>query len=440
MADNLFAVPDPVGRLQLEVTTGCNLGCAGCQRTIAMEAKRWRNSHMPIERYRAVIANAPRARLLVLQGIGEPTLHPKIDEMVDIARASGRFDLISFNTNALVRDTAFYRDLAARGLSHVSVSVDSLDPALAEELRAGTDVGRLKSAIRDLVRLFPGLTISTVLSRRNLAGYRALVDEVAALGPRFFEVQPLISYTAASDPVCLDQDDTARARAVLAGIRQARPDLTVIPAAALTPSGARCRRPFRAVYVTVEGYLTPCCTTNDVDLFGRTSLAEMSFAEAWSRPAVARWLSGFFDADADICRGCAFNPAGSSTVHPATGRAVALQQAGDFAGAEALLRDALREGDGAELLHRLGISRLARGAPEEAARLIDGARTLSPDPRRHYNAGVALCQAGRLDEAHALAEEMARLWPADPRAASLMAEVLRARLPKAQAAAAARSA
>jgi hypothetical protein len=33
---NLFAVPERLRRLQIEITTGCNLRCAGCQRTLGM--------------------------------------------------------------------------------------------------------------------------------------------------------------------------------------------------------------------------------------------------------------------------------------------------------------------------------------------------------------------------------------------------------------------
>ena len=131
-APNPFTPPQRLTRLQIEITTGCNLHCAGCQRTAAMADHAWRNGHMPADRFAAILANAPPADALVLQGIGEPTLHPDLPHFVALARACGKFPAISFNTNALVRDLEYYRGLRGRGLNHLSVSVDSLDPVVAE--------------------------------------------------------------------------------------------------------------------------------------------------------------------------------------------------------------------------------------------------------------------------------------------------------------------
>ena len=48
---NLFAAPKRLRRLQIEITTGCNLRCAGCQRTIGMAQGTWHNAHMPLTRF-----------------------------------------------------------------------------------------------------------------------------------------------------------------------------------------------------------------------------------------------------------------------------------------------------------------------------------------------------------------------------------------------------
>jgi MoaA/NifB/PqqE/SkfB family radical SAM enzyme len=65
---------------------------------------------------------------VVLQGIGEPTLHPRIGELIGLVRADRRFGLISFNTNALLREPEDYAALEAAGLGHVSISVDTSIP------------------------------------------------------------------------------------------------------------------------------------------------------------------------------------------------------------------------------------------------------------------------------------------------------------------------
>src|SRR5258708_6403908 len=118
---NIFAAPNRLRRLQIEITTGCNLRCGGCQRTIGMEAGTWRNAHIKMDRYAAVLRHAPPAEAIILQGIGEPTLHPKLRRMIGMARETGKFGIVSFNTNALARELDYYDELKAAGLGHVSV-------------------------------------------------------------------------------------------------------------------------------------------------------------------------------------------------------------------------------------------------------------------------------------------------------------------------------
>lgn len=307
---NRHAPPAQVSRLQIEITTGCNLRCVGCQRTIGLEAGTWVSRQMPRARFEAVLRHAPPARALVLQGIGEPTLHPDLEDFVRLARADGRFGVVSFNTNALVRELDDYRRLREAGLGHLSVSVDSFDRGTAERLRAGTDVERLARMLGGLVGLFPRLTVSIVLSRANLEELPALLRRAAALGARVIEIQPMIRYGEQADPLCLDEADAARARATIDAVRAGLPGVAILAAPALTPDGGRCRRPLHALYVTVDGWLTPCCTTNDATQFGHTSLESQPFEAAWHAPGVAGWFDAAAAAQPSICDGCAFNPAG----------------------------------------------------------------------------------------------------------------------------------
>lgn len=397
----VFAEPQRLNRLQIEITTGCNLGCAGCQRTIGLEAGTWRNANMKLELFKRVIANAPPAHALILQGIGEPTLHNQLGQMIAAAKATGKFAIISFNTNALVRPLGFYREMAKLGLGHVSVSIDSLDPVTAEKLRARTDVDQLAAMTSALATLFPGLTASIVLSRVNLGELDGLIEQIYDLGVRVIEIQPLISYAATSDPICLAPEDAAAARAILAAAEKRLKGLALLPAAALTPNGSRCRRPLRAGYVTVDGFLTPCCTTNDIDLYGRVNLAETPFSAAWHKPGVAAWLSAFYDRDDAICGGCAFNPAGPPQTAiaafapaPTLEAAIALQAAGKIDDAAAAFTALTGGPAAAEALHRLGLIAMEKGDGAKAVALIDAAAALEPQARLKHNAAIALHRGG----------------------------------------------
>lgn len=416
---NPFQAPVRPGRLQIEITTGCNLRCAGCQRTPAVASGTWVSRHMPAERFAAVLGHCPPAAVLVLQGIGEPTLHPDLPELIAIARRDGRFPLISFNTNALVRDVPYYAGLRAAGLAHLSVSVDSLNPVTAERLRAGTDTGLLRARLGGLVAAGFAVTASVVLSRINLPELPDLLDALAALRVPVIEVQPLIDYGGAAAGTALDADGLARGLAEIRAAAARHPGLSVLPAPALTPNGGKCRRPLHALYVTVDGLLTPCCVTDDAGLFGRTGVTGRPFSEVWHSPAVARWFEGFLDGEPEICRGCAFNPSGGFG-RKAGGldveRVRALQRAGRLDEAAAALDAGLDSGQTAEALHLLGTLELQRRRPGPARPLIEASLALKPEPSARHNLAVALIGLNRLDEARAALEALIAEAPELPSA------------------------
>jgi len=407
---NPFAVPARLRRLQIEITTGCNLRCAGCQRTLGMASGSWRNAHMPAQRFAAILGNAPPADTIILQGIGEPTLHPDLPQLIASARAAGKFGAISFNTNALVREPAYYQELRAAGLNHVSVSVDSLNPPTAEATRAGTDCERLTETIQALIRLFgPTVTLSILLSRLNAAELPALLRRLYALGGRYVEVQPLIAYGAATQPLCLTASELALARRQIAEARAALPGLQMMPAAALTPNGNRCRRPLHAAYVTVDGFLTPCCTTNDASLFGHANLAESRFEALWQSDGVAGWLNSYVDREPAICPGCTFNPAGVPP--PTLGDAEQWLRDGRLDAAEAGFRAIGGDARHAGALQGLGLVRLQRGDAAGALPLLQAAFVLTPDARTGHNLATTLAALGRIDEAVATSEHVVATYP-----------------------------
>ncbi|HVI52735.1 MAG TPA: radical SAM protein [Candidatus Sulfotelmatobacter sp.] len=405
---SLFAAPTRLNRLQIEITTGCNLRCAGCQRTLGMNSGDWVNRHMAVEDFARVVANAPQANYVVLQGIGEPTLHPRLDDLITIARDSGKFGGVSFNTNALAREVEDFARWKALGLGHISISVDSLNPPVAERVRAGTDTNRLRLAVARLIPLFEGrVTLSVVVSRGNLGELRGLLGELAALGAPTVEIQPLVAYGAESRPLALSGEDRDAVRAAVAETQSRHPRMTVAMAPILTPNGSRCRRPFRAAYVTVEGMLTPCCLTEDASLYGHASLLEQSFAQAWDGPGVSGWLDRYLDATPEICKGCCYNPSGRDEA-TALDEAQAMQSAwnvfqnGQPEAAEAALRRLLTDGQTPEALHRVGLTWLRRQKPADALPWLEAAARLNATPPLVNNLASALAATGQKDKARDL--------------------------------------
>lgn len=293
-----------IHRMQVEITTACNLRCAECPRTVALAKKQWTSRHMSLENFDRMIAHLPPAHVLCLQGVGEPTLHPHLTKMIARARSSEKFKMIVFNTNALAKDPLYYDELHQMGLTNISVSIDSLSPEIAERCRARTDANKLEQNLLVLLNIFPNLCVTIVASRLNLSDIGTTIRRLSAIGVRSVEIQPLIDYrqpeaTTALGPA--DADD------LLARIESSRGSVNVIiPPSLLQQGSGRCVRPFFAPYVTVDGYLTPCCTVYDPGVLGRANIFEEPFMDLLSRPAVAEFFDKYVDEEPAFCVGCCF--------------------------------------------------------------------------------------------------------------------------------------
>lgn len=257
-----------------------------------------------------LLSNLPACRVLILNGTGEPMLNPDLPEIVGLARASGKFQGITFNTNALARDVAAYVDVARAGLSFLSVSVDSLSQDVADKVRAGTKIDKLAQRIGELSQALPiPLTVTMVVTQENLFD----VDETLALLDRLGRFTVFLTdWTDVAlldflDPMGRKLDDRQR-RLLSAVVEKARARLSNLDLVLTEPAQGvktlRCPAPFRHPFVDAEGYLAPCCTLTDAYHYGHVSVAEMPLGEAMRQAQPARWLQGYALSEPLACRGC----------------------------------------------------------------------------------------------------------------------------------------
>ena len=103
-------VPRGLGVLQIEPTDHCNLACAMC----APHAEHWPTVHgipkgaMPLALYEHILDGLVAGNCtfdhLILQWLGDPSLHPDLERMVGLAgsRLAGRLGHVRVDTNGLV--------------------------------------------------------------------------------------------------------------------------------------------------------------------------------------------------------------------------------------------------------------------------------------------------------------------------------------------------
>jgi len=302
--------PIEFSRLQIEVTTWCNLQCAGCPRTIDIEEGKWENIHMPLQHFKRIVDQMPPSDILCLQGVGESTLHPEFPDMVVYAKASGKYKRLTLNTNALARPAEYYRQLKALGLEHISVSVDSFDPAIANDCRKGTKVGKLEERLREIHAIYATqpITVTVVVSKRNLADIPNTLRILDSIGAMHVELQPLIIYDSqkGADGNSLYDLNQQDYRILRSYTLHPYGHLHITLAVSVQNAPMRCMRPFIAPYITASGYLTPCCTIEDPAVLGHIKIEGRPFEAIWQTPSLQAWLRDYATQAPEICKGCCF--------------------------------------------------------------------------------------------------------------------------------------
>ncbi len=127
--------PHP-SRLFVEVTTRCNLRCSMCVKQSSGQAMR--EGHMSGETFARLAPALPHLDALVLNGIGEPLLHPDLERFVEVARrAMPEAGWVGFQTNGQLLGPRRAQSLAAAGIDRICISVDATSPEMFEALRGG---------------------------------------------------------------------------------------------------------------------------------------------------------------------------------------------------------------------------------------------------------------------------------------------------------------
>jgi MoaA/NifB/PqqE/SkfB family radical SAM enzyme len=109
--------------LFVEVTTRCNLACPMCVKN----TPGWRGGegHMAWEVFERLAPALLHAESVILNGIGEPLLHPDLPRMITLTRARQPKDgWCGLQTNGLLLDERSAWELVQAGLDVVCLSVD----------------------------------------------------------------------------------------------------------------------------------------------------------------------------------------------------------------------------------------------------------------------------------------------------------------------------
>jgi MoaA/NifB/PqqE/SkfB family radical SAM enzyme len=156
--------------IQVEVSSICNASCPYCVQ--ACHKDQWRGGLMEMGTFERLKPDFNLASLVFLQGWGEPLLHPKFWQMVQMVKSSG--SRVGFTTNGTRLDGEGLSKLLDSGVDTMGVSLAGIAPETHERFRKGCDFGHLDAALRKLKEMKqgrngqgPSVNIAFMLLRSN---------------------------------------------------------------------------------------------------------------------------------------------------------------------------------------------------------------------------------------------------------------------------------
>ncbi|MHC4187715.1 MAG: radical SAM/SPASM domain-containing protein [Planctomycetota bacterium] len=142
--------------LKIDITPLCNLHCTVCVHANPDSHEDLKNQKftadqkMPLEEYRRIISEvAGKTSAVSLYYVGDPYIHPNVDEMSRIAWDAGLNVHLSSNFSFNFSDERIEK-IAQSGVSHLTVCVDGITQENYERTRIG---GRIDWVLSNLSRL-----------------------------------------------------------------------------------------------------------------------------------------------------------------------------------------------------------------------------------------------------------------------------------------------
>jgi len=210
-------------KLHIEITSRCNFTCSMCMKY--SKNSDVGNYDLAYEEITSVAEVLPHLEALVLNGIGEPLLHPDLLQIIDFARQRmPESAWIGLQSNGALLSTNYAEQLMRKGLNRICLSMDSAVDSAASHNGHGAGHAEailqafagIRSARKKINPCFFELGVEIVLMRENVQELPELVDRAGRLGADFVIVSHLLPYQSRMETSSLFNPNTAEATSLFA--------------------------------------------------------------------------------------------------------------------------------------------------------------------------------------------------------------------------------
>jgi len=272
--------------VNLEPTNRCNLSCGFCPRARSGR----KDGLMPGKLYEKIINELAEMRLAVLwlNKDGEPLLHPRLAEMVKLAKSRETARRVEIYSNGWLLDEPVIRDLIESGLDSLVVSLDATSPKQYAGLKGKDGLAGVEEKVRRFMylkrktgRVRPLVSVKTVdwsedETDRFVKRWKGVVDNVL--------IQKLH-----------DWEGSLR----ISNIKDQKSKIKRYP----------CNLPWLAPAVNWDGKVVPCCVNYRENELVMGDLRRESLTMLWRGDKLKKLRQAHLRLDFSgfpTCRGCRY--------------------------------------------------------------------------------------------------------------------------------------
>ena len=308
---------DDLDFVYLELTVKCNLRCHFCDNSM-------RNLYrdVPVDRFHFIIDQLKPGARLGLHGLGEPTLHKNLVELIGYAKQRGLY--VYFNSNHTVTTDDQMRGFVDSGLDELRISM-SAGTAASFQAYAGRDLyDKLIERTRRMVEIrgaakTPLLRAVFVLTTQSYKEFSKVLGFAQEVGLDELQVQTFLNWGKTRLPdepeggCALEDEELDRARRAVIEAARGATGIRVILPFPMDPedpawhdegSPGRCQWPFNATWITADGHVTPCCNLHDPRQINFGNAFDQSLEQIWLNEAYQEFRGQYRANSVEWCRGC----------------------------------------------------------------------------------------------------------------------------------------
>ena len=297
----------PLGLLA-ELTHRCPLQCPYCSNPLRLEGA---GTELDTATWQDVLRQAARLGVLQLHlSGGEPTLRRDLEDIVASAADAGLYT--NLITAGVLLDRSRLEELAVRGLDHVQLSIQDVEPANADRIAHYQGAHHKKRELAGWVReMGLALTINAPVHRQNLDRLEGIVDFAVEMGAGRLEVAHVQYYGWALENRAALMPARAQVERSFAIVREARErlkgilviDFVVPDYYATWPKPCMGGWGRGIVNVTPSGKVLPCHAAETIPGLVFDNVRDKPLAQIWLHGEAFEKFRGT-DWMIEPCRSC----------------------------------------------------------------------------------------------------------------------------------------